>query len=114
MTEEKEVLLTKLNAVTIMAGLWQAGRPCLHLPGFIIQGLPKKSHLATSRVKYFWSNGYAYGTVEISQKAGSKQIKLNVLNGKLDFSKISLEGCGTKSLKDLKTLNSGESWQGEI
>ncbi len=45
---------------------------------------------------------------------GSKQIKLNVLNGRLDFSKVSLEGCGTKSLKDLKTLNSGESWQGEI
>jgi non-lysosomal glucosylceramidase len=86
----------------------------LALTGFHYSGVTKEITLGNITGQYFWSNGYAYGTVEISQNAASKQIKLNVLNGRLDFSKVSLEGCGTKSLKAMKTLNSGESWLGEI
>jgi hypothetical protein len=86
----------------------------LALTGFHYSGVTKEITFSDITGQYFWSNGYAYGTVEISQKEGSKQIKLNVLNGSLDFSKVSLEGIGTKSLKELKTLNSGESWLGEI
>jgi non-lysosomal glucosylceramidase len=86
----------------------------LALTGFHYSGVTKEITFGNITGQYFWSDGYAYGTVEISQKEGSKQIKLNVLNGRLDFLKVSLEGCGTKSFKDLKTLNSGESWMGEI
>ena len=37
MTDEKEVLLMKLNAAIIMAEQWPAGLLFLHLPDFIIQ-----------------------------------------------------------------------------
>ena len=86
----------------------------LALTGFHYSGVSKEITFGNIIGNYFWSNGYSYGTVEISQKEKSKQIKLNVLNGRLDFSKVSLEGFGTKSFKDMKTLNSGESWLGEI
>jgi non-lysosomal glucosylceramidase len=86
----------------------------LALTGFHYSGVTKEITFGNITGQYFWSDGYAYGTVEIFQKEGLKQIKLNVLNGRIVFSKVSLEGCGTKSFKDLKTLNSGESWLGEI
>jgi len=86
----------------------------LALTGFHYSGVTKEITFGDITGQYFWSNGYAYGTVEISQKAGSKQIKLNVMNGRLDLLKVSLEGLGTSSLKALKTLKAGESWLGEI
>jgi len=63
---------------------------------------------------YFWSNGYSYGTVEITQKERIRQIKLNVLNGDLDLMRLSLEGVGTVSWKALKTIHSGETMSFEI
>ncbi len=86
----------------------------LALTGFHYSGVTKEITFGNITGQYFWSNGYAYGTVEVSGNEGSKQIKLNVLNGRLEFSKVSLDGYGTKSFKELKTLNSGESWLGEI
>lgn len=86
----------------------------LALTGFHYSGVSKEITFGNIIGNYFWSNGYSYGTVEISQKEGLKQIKLNVLNGKLDLLKVSLEGIGTISLKALKTLNAGESWNFEI
>lgn len=86
----------------------------LALTGFHYSGVSKEITFGNIIGNYFWSNGYSYGTVEISQKEGLKQIKLNVLNGKLDLLKVSLEGIGTTSLKALKTLNAGESWNFEI
>jgi non-lysosomal glucosylceramidase len=81
----------------------------LALSGFHYSGVNREITFGSRNGIYFWSNGYSYGTVEISQKEGIKQIKLNVLNGKLDLMKVSLEGIGAVSWKTLKTIYSGDS-----
>jgi len=86
----------------------------LALTGFHYSGVNHEITFGNITGNYFWSNGYSYGTVEISEKEGIKQINLIVLNGKLDVQKVSLEGIGSVSLKVLKTLNANESWNFEI
>ncbi len=86
----------------------------LALSGFHYSGVAREITFGNTHGNFFWSNGYAYGTAEISQKEGSKQIKLNVLNGKLDLLKVSLEGFGSVSWKELKTIHAGENMRVEI
>jgi non-lysosomal glucosylceramidase len=86
----------------------------LALTGFHYSGVSKEITFGNNLGKIFWSNGYSYGTVEIAQMGGLKQVRLNVLNGRLDLLKVSLGGFGTASLKGLKTLNAGESCDFEI
>ncbi|MFA5814556.1 MAG: GH116 family glycosyl-hydrolase [Bacteroidales bacterium] len=86
----------------------------LAMTGFHYSGVAKEITFGNIHGKFFWSNGYAYGTAEISQKEGSKAIQLKVLNGKLDLLKVSVEAIGSTSLKSLKTLNAGESGNFEI
>ena len=86
----------------------------LALSGFHYSGVNLEITFGSVSGMYFWSNGDAYGTVEISQKEGFRQIKLNVLNGKLDLMKVCLEGFGTVSWKELKTIYAGENMIVEI
>ncbi|MBP0904155.1 GH116 family glycosyl-hydrolase [Mariniflexile gromovii] len=53
---------------------------------------------------YFWSNGYSYGTVDVKQN----EAEIAVLYGKLELSRFTLEGVGTKKLKT-KTINASET-----
>lgn len=53
---------------------------------------------------YFWSNGYSYGTCEVK----NKEAVLKVLSGKLTLNRFSLEGIGTKKIKN-KTVTTGNS-----
>ncbi|ANW95366.1 hypothetical protein AXE80_03285 [Wenyingzhuangia fucanilytica] len=53
---------------------------------------------------YFWSNGYSYGTCEVKEK----EVNLTVLSGSLELAQFSLEGVGTKKIKN-QTINSGKS-----
>jgi hypothetical protein len=81
----------------------------LALTGFHYSGVTKEITFGNITGNHFWSNGSAYGTVEILHKEGSKEIKLNVLNGNLDVLKISMENIGSTSLKEPKTMTAGES-----
>lgn len=49
--------------------------------------------------KYFWSNGYAYGTAEISGNGTGGSLKLKVLNGSINISGIKLDGYDQLKLK---------------
>jgi non-lysosomal glucosylceramidase len=80
----------------------------LALTGFHYSGVTKEMKFGNITGKYFWSDGYAYGTVEISDAGSDKLLTLNVLNGKLDISKIIVTGCGSTSLKKMTTLESGK------
>ncbi len=53
---------------------------------------------------YFWSNGYSYGTCEVKDK----EANLTVLYGEVDLDSFSLEGIGTKNLKNI-TIQSNDS-----
>lgn len=81
----------------------------LALTGFHYSGVTKEITFGNIIGNYFWSNGYSYGTVEISQKDGAKQVKLNVLNGKLEISSITVPGLGKSSLNAVKTLQAGDN-----
>jgi non-lysosomal glucosylceramidase len=86
----------------------------LALTGFHYSGVKREISFGNLQGNYFWSNGYSYGTVEIAQQEGLKKIRLNVLNGQMDLAKITIEGFGTTSCKELKTLSTGESCDFEI
>jgi non-lysosomal glucosylceramidase len=80
----------------------------LTLTGFRYSGVTNEITFGNIIGKYFWSNGYSYGTVEISQKDGAKQIRMNVLNGKIKVEKLTIEGIGESALESVKTLQTGE------
>ena len=49
------------------------------LDGFTYLGVKGEMSFADNKGKHFWSNGYAFGTCEIS----SDKVSLNVVGGKL-------------------------------
>jgi uncharacterized protein (DUF608 family) len=79
----------------------------LALTGFHYSGVTKELKFADITGKYFWSDGYSYGTVEISNSGADKLLTLNVLNGKLDISKITVTGRGSSSLKKITSIEKG-------
>jgi hypothetical protein len=81
----------------------------LALTGFHYSGVNKEIKFGDITGKYFWSNGYSYGTVDISRSGSSRILTLKVLNGKIDISKITINAFGSSSLKSLNSIKSGEN-----
>jgi len=79
----------------------------LALTGFHYSGVSKEIRFGDKPGKYFWSNGYAYGTVEISRKDGDRLLTLNLLNGEIDISKVTIEGFGSTTLAKTNSIQSG-------
>jgi len=81
------------------------------LSGFGYSGLTKEMKFGDKAGTYFWSDGYAYGTAEISAgAAGAKRtVHITVLNGTSEISKMTIEGVGSVSGKKVRSLNAGES-----
>ena len=79
----------------------------LALTGFHYSGVTRELTFADITGKYFWSEGYSYGTVEISNSGADKLLTLNVLNGKIDISKITVTGRGSASLKKITSIGTG-------
>ena len=49
--------------------------------------------------KYFWSNGYQYGTIKISKSGSKKKVTITSLNGDLDLNSFVLNNYGTINFK---------------
>jgi len=79
----------------------------LALTGFHYSGVTREMRFGNITGKYFWSNGYSYGTVDISNAGEEKLMTLNVLNGNLDISKVAVSGFGSVSLKKMTRIISG-------
>ena len=75
--------------------------------GFQYSGVTKELKFGDITGKFFWSNGYSYGTVEISKEEGARSLTLNVLNGEIDISKVTIEGYGSTSLKNGTSIQHG-------
>jgi len=80
----------------------------LAMTGFHYSGVTREIKFDDITGNYFWSNGYSYGNAEISGKDQYRSLTLNVLSGKIDISKITVEGFGTTSLKKARSLQTGE------
>ena len=77
--------------------------------GFQYSAVDKSMSFNAKEGKYFWSNGYQYGTVELSDSGLSKTVVLTSKNGDLNLSLFTLNGFGKIKFKKGKTFNKGES-----
>jgi len=81
----------------------------LALTGFHYSGVTQEIKFGDITGKYFWSNGYSYGTVDISKEGKTRSLTLNVLNGQIDISKVTIGGIGSASFKKAKSIQTGEN-----
>lgn len=81
----------------------------LALSGFHYSGLEERITFDDIRGTYFWSNGYAYGTVHLEDSNQGKQVRLDVLNGSLKLSRVKIEGQGEHLIPGGTTLEAGQS-----
>jgi non-lysosomal glucosylceramidase len=81
----------------------------LALTGFHYSGLEKKITFDNISGEYFWSNGYAYGTVKMEEEGKGKQVRLKVLNGTLELSRVKIENLGEHLIPDGVTVEAGQS-----
>ena len=73
--------------------------------GFQYSGVDKSMEFTSKPGTYFWSNGYAWGTCQVSGKTAT----VNVLNGKIELSRFTLAKLGTVKLKSIVLNANGPS-----
>jgi uncharacterized protein (DUF608 family) len=75
--------------------------------GFNYSAVDKSMTFNAQNGTYFWSNGYLYGTVNISGSDSQKEVTLTVKNGELELESFSLKGLKAVKFKDEKTFKKG-------
>ncbi len=80
----------------------------LALTGFHYSGVTRELTFGDITGKFFWSDGYAYGTVDLSDKGTDKLATISVLNGKIDIDRITITGHGSSSLKKMTSISTGD------
>ena len=60
---------------------------------------------------FFWSNGYAYGTIKISGHNNKYTADLTVLSGKLALKEFHFKGANTIKINKEVVINSGETYK---
>jgi hypothetical protein len=76
--------------------------------GFHFSAVNKSMSFNPLKGKYFWSNGYVYGTIEIKDGANGKSVTLTPVNGDLQLNTFSLSGFGKTDFKNVKTFQKGK------
>lgn len=71
----------------------------LALTGFHYSGVTGKLSLTSNPGHYFWSNGYSYGTFDVTGTGNTRSVKLDVLKGDMKVTEIDLPGIGKASVK---------------
>lgn len=66
----------------------------LALTGFHYSAVDQSMTFNADEGTFFWSTGYAYGTVTKERKGKKLDVRLNVLNGKLKLKTMQIEGVG--------------------
>jgi non-lysosomal glucosylceramidase len=90
---------------------WAAG---LALTGFHYSAVDGTLKLAAKEGTFFWSNGYAYGTVTQKAKGGKRTVTVSSLKGDLKFKTLSLRDFGTVTLDSAAVIREGQSIAVEI
>jgi hypothetical protein len=81
----------------------------LALTGFHYSGIQREITFDNINGTYFWSNGYSYGTVQMSDLEIGKQVKLNVLNGTIEFSNVIIKNLGEINIPGGIILEAGKT-----
>ena len=78
--------------------------------GFEYSAVDQRMSFNDRNGKWFWSNGYRYGTVEIKVEQGNKSVTLKVIGGKpLRLKSFELKGVDKIKFGKGKTFNPGEA-----
>ena len=77
--------------------------------GFQYSAVEKSMNFNSRPGKYFWSNGYQYGTVEIREQGGNSSVSLTCLSGELSLNSFVLNGYGKINFRKGKTFREGET-----
>jgi hypothetical protein len=81
----------------------------LALTGFRYSAVERSIHFAYSRkpARWFWSSGYAWGTLRQRPSAGHSSVTLTVLGGKIALDHLALAGFGSVTLANTRALLAG-------
>lgn len=79
------------------------------LTGFHYSAVTNEMKFSDIKGRFFWSDGYSYGTADISDEArGAKRtITVRVINGTIDIGKITVDGVGSSAFNKQKSLKTG-------
>jgi len=86
----------------------------LAITGFNYSAVDKSMNFNDKPGRYFWSNGYQYGKVEITDGEATKSVRLSSLNGDLSLDSFALNGYGQVEFEDTKRLESGQVIEFEV
>lgn len=76
--------------------------------GFQYSAVKKMMSFNPLKGKYFWSNGYQYGTISIGDEGNGKTVEISSLNGDLVLQDFTLIGYGKLAFKNGRTFKKGE------
>ena len=83
----------------------------LALTGFQYSGVDKTMTFAPKEGRYFWSNGYAWGTCSMKKAGRGMNVELTVLQGQVTLSKFTLQGLGSTTFKEPLAVPTGSRAQ---
>ena len=91
--------------------IWAA---VLALTGFHYSGVNNAIAFTANEGTYFWSTGYAWGTVEIKNSGTAKTAILHVSFGQLVLKTCTLNNYGKSETRKPVTISSGNSLEFKI
>ena len=86
----------------------------LALTGFRYSAVDGTLAFAAKEGRHFWSNGSAYGTIEVKQVRERMVVKLSVVKGRLPFRTFTLAGYGKASFPGSYAVEAGQSRSFEV
>jgi len=86
----------------------------ISLSGFHYSGVEKTIQFKAFKGNYFWSNGYAWGTVSIQDYSDRKKLEFSVLSGTVAIRTFILKSYGSYEFKEEKMLQPGDTLSFEI
>ncbi len=86
----------------------------LALSGFQYSGVDESMAFAPKEGRYFWSNGYAWGTCSLKKKRKSCDVELSVKQGEIEIEYFILKDFGQRQFDSVQTIGPGQNIQFSI
>ncbi len=86
----------------------------LALSGFNYSSVDQSISFTSKNGKYFWSNGYAYGSVEITDRGKNKHVALSVNQGSIVLKSVLLKNFGKNIIKSPQKINEKQTFKIDI
>ncbi len=81
----------------------------LALSGFHYSAVAEQITFASNAGDYFWSTGYGFGSCKVSRTGDSYIVRLNAREGTVRFRTVELQGAGSATFPETRTLRGGDS-----